>query len=188
MPVRDPLQSKGTVFRSYVETLRRKGWLEDVKQRTTAETKGLIEHLPLASVWMDTTPSDDLLAALAAAHGLDACRVLGHDAIEGPLMVFLKPIVRGVMRIVGTTPHALYEHLDRIITLSAKPYSATYERLGDKSGRVTLLPGRPITEPGWHLWRGILGVAFDLCRVEGVVDLPIPSPDKTSFSVLVRWH
>ncbi len=183
----DVMQTKGTVFRSYLQVLRGMGAYDDVFAKLPAQAQALFQNPPTASQWIDTAIMDQILQSLEVARSPQAVFELGKKTILGPQLVFLKPMIRGVFAVMGANPHHLLGRANSIVMLTSKGTTLSYANTGDKRGIMSVQSVRATPVVAAQLWAGIITAALELCKANGEVVIAGQSADLSVLTLEVSW-
>ncbi len=182
------MQSKGSIFRGYLDALTNVGLLDEVKRRVPPATQALIEQPPLVSSWIDSAHNDALVEVYVALRGDEACADLGYFIITKSISAIVRPVLSGIVSILGASPHAVLSRVDMVASNHMRPLSFTYARLGDRSCELTMKVVDPLPAAGFPVWRGVLRYVFDICKVSGTIAPPRVADDRRSARFFAEWQ
>jgi hypothetical protein len=184
-------QLKGSVMAGYTRYLRERAWLEEVCAEVSPETAALLRTPPLAISWVDTVHARSVLDAVETLRGLDEVRRLGAVSLNEGVLKLMRPVLSGLVRATGASPHAIFGQIETAIRLAARGYVARYHEHGDHSGAVELT-SRGVADSRAGLiggWEAAFQSVLELTGVRGSVHLQgyeQRGPDTHSTFVL-RW-
>lgn len=182
---------KGAVVRGIATCVRARGILERVCARLDAPRAALLREPPLPGAWVTVRDLDALCVAISAELGPSNMRDFHRAAIRVGTLPMFEAFIKGLLRLFGATPHAIFSRLPEIHLRSAQGHTLTYERTGERS--CTL---RSMYEGAWgpsdallESTRAAADHVFSLCAVAGTVSEGTrePGPGRVVFAWEVRW-
>lgn len=167
-------ESKASMFRGYIDALRRAGLFEAVRARVSPDFARTLDHPPPSSVWIPARDTDQLILAIEAAGGLAAVRKLSRDAVLLGLVPVLRGAIEAFLRLFGATPTTLLARISQLTSTSSRGVSYEYESTGDCSAVIVArYPSRrnmPIAL--FVAAAGGFEAIYELCGVQGKVSDP----------------
>ena len=133
---------------------------------------------------MPLEPFDDVTEALSGLGGEELVRRLGrlgaHAAVVAPVRLLLKGL--GALAVA---PHALLSRVDAVTRRQSRGISATYRRIGSRSGEVRLAYAGDRDIPRSRLvgMAGRFEALLELTGAEGGVGEPVVERRGASFRV-----
>jgi hypothetical protein len=187
-PGPDPVKVSGAVVEAYGKALLEMGVWDRLAPHLTAEQLKLLQKPPLALTMVESRDVDPIIEAVSRTLGDDAVVELGARAVRSGLMRFLGPMIRGTTQLFGATPASLLSNLGRISSLNVSGVGLRWEDTSERAGRLHLSYPRPTARPNFSIWRGSVGVVFELCNTFGIVGAPQVSADGTACTLEVGWE
>jgi hypothetical protein len=165
---------KASVVRGYAAVLRREGLLEPVCARVSPEVEQLLRHPPPATAWVDGRLTEQITLAVADVGGATAPRRLLRLASQESLIPLMMPLIKGLLRVFGVTPHTLYKRLNDTLKFSNRGCEASYRVEGVRAGtvRYRMLYRRNVPIAVFHGVAGGLEAVLAICDVMGTVSEP----------------
>jgi hypothetical protein len=186
-----PYQIKGYVLRGFVSELARRRLTGAVLERVSAAARDALGAPPPATAWVDGALLIEIEVAIEAIAGVDMVRQISHDAVLGGVTAALRPIVQGVLRLFGASPHSILERITLIATASNRGLEFTYSRLDERSGELvmTFPSGRNVPTAIFEGLAGALSSAFETCGVTPTIPSPelLPTARRNSARFHLTW-
>ena len=187
-----PRQGVGSFFRALVGFVDEKGLRTPVWEAVSPETRALIDDPPRPLAFIPSKPIDEIEAAL---HRITSEQVLVDCglACARPLgWSLLAPVLHVAFTLFGPSPAPILGNLDRFFSLVTRGISFQWsESEPDRSGIVTAtFQGDGTPEAAYHVLRGSLLFAFEVCGIVGQVGPPEVVESSPSASVVryaVKW-
>jgi hypothetical protein len=180
---------KATAFRNYIAVIEKLGVMAQVLSRVLPETRQLIESPPLPATWMDAGPIEDMISALVAVRGVDVVRSVTRAGQEAAGLVILRPILSGLLRLFGGTPHTLFSRYGELTKTALRGVGFEWVNETPRSGRLTVI--FPMGNMPRHAFVGMESgceLALEFCKVPGGVVSPSEiSADGARGVIRIRW-
>ena len=186
-----PRQGIGTFFRNIVDFIAERGCKTEVLERVSPETRALWDKPPGWLSWVPSVHIDELEAAFLEIAGRDLTVELGRVCSQNLGTTVVRPVLRMAFLLLGQSPSAVFENLDKFFVLVTRGISFSYAEESSNSGVVTARfdgPGTP--EAAYHVLQGSLQFIFELCGVSGEVgpaEVLESTPGGASVRYRVRW-
>ncbi len=179
---------KGSIFRAHLKVLERDQKLETIRARVSPATQRLLQSPPLASSWMESPPLDEIVEQIELLEGMDGIRRMAEETLRLEMSGLLTPMVRGVMRIIGTSPHSLFSRMNDLVRTVIQDVEYSWSKTGEKSGVQLVRYPTAKNVPMRTFIGGIAGQknTLNLCNVEGTVDDPVRR-SQNSAEFVIRW-
>lgn len=180
------------MVRGIVSALRSRGLVERVCARLDPARAALVRTPPVASAWVLLRDADAVCEAVSLEVGPGALREFHRAAIRAELLPLFEPFVRGLLRLFGASPHAIFSRLPEVHARAAQGHSLEYERTGERSCVLrseyvgAFAAGPALLEST----RAAADVIFDLCDTRGTVSETIRAEGpgaRTQFRWDLRW-
>jgi hypothetical protein len=191
-PNRERFALKGSAYRGYALVLRRDQRMEAVCARLPPATAALLRDPPPSTAWIDYVHLRDLSQLVAEMYGIEYWAQVAYESTRDSMMPLLRTVVEGVLRLFGATPHTLFSRMHDSSSLTTRGFRATYTRLGDNSGEVTIAyPGHDDVPHAMSFasGRSMLQITCELCGRTGSWDPPekLPVSAGCAYRFRVRW-
>lgn len=151
----------------------------------------MTEQLPLDSSWIGTEEIEELAIAVHALHGPEGVRRMARESLNQSVIPLLKIVIEGFIRLFGATPATLLSRMGHMTASTAKGVEYVWTSTGPNSGTLLIVyPGRKQVPIEMFIGTaGSLETTFDLCRVRGRVEDPVPSPAHPGYgaTIAIRW-
>ena len=180
-------QMIGSVFRGYVDALKKRGWVDEVLPRLSPDAAALVRSPPFPLRWLDFKSSDEVTGAIHELKGPQAVRDFLHDVLRDSVGPLLRPLISSFLSIVGGGPETLFSRMDSFAPPIIKGTSFRWTSTGPESGELELTHGQPLSLPAWLAWEGTLLFAYDVTKKQGTVSETRVSPDGLTGTIAVRW-
>jgi hypothetical protein len=188
----DPVQqaSKASMFRGYVDVLRRDRLLDRVRARVSADVAHMLDQPPPASAWIPWRQTDEVMLAIEAVGGIATVRNVSRDAVLVGLVPVLRVAVEGFLRLFGATPSTLLTRMGQLTSNSSRGVEYEYVATSDRSGEMLVrYPSR--RDMPLALFAAAAGgfeAVYELCRVRGTVSDPEILADGMRNAVRLRFR
>lgn len=190
-PFTTTTQIKGTVLRGYVQALDRLGWRAAVREKLSPSTRALLDSPPLDSAWVSATPFEELAVVVGSLHGPTGVRRAARESVNSAVVPVLEVIIKGFLRLFGASPATLYARMGQMTASTVRGIEYHWTARDERSGSMLIAyPGRADVPIEMFIGSaGSLEVAFDLCRVRGRVEDPVPSPAHPGYgaTLAISW-
>jgi hypothetical protein len=200
-----PRQGLGTLFRALVEFVAQQGEAEEgggqsagatsvreqVRARVSPQTLALMDNPPSSLAWMDSTPIDELEAAVGEVLGDEALLDFGAKVSRLFGLGMMQPVIRAAFLLFGQSPAAVFANLDRFFTLATRGLSFRWTATGDGQGVVEARfdgPGTP--HAAYIVLQGSLGFVYEISGTVGEISQPEVVESTAAGAIvryLVRW-
>jgi hypothetical protein len=129
---------KAASLRAHIKWLVRENKLEAVLARVPPSIAALARDPPLASTWMDAQLIEPLMVALAELEGTQAVLRMSREELRADLMLPLRGMIAGVLRLFGTSPASVYAHMNDMVKTSVRGMDFRFERQFDRAGLMVV--------------------------------------------------
>jgi len=183
-----PRQGLGTFFRNILDFIYERGRKAEVLERVSPQTRALCDAPPGWLSWVPSVHIDELEAAFLEVAGREQTVELGRVCSQNLGTTVVRPVLRMAFLLLGQSPAAVFENLDRFFSLVTRGINFTYSPQTSRSGEVVARfegPGTP--EAAFHVLQGSLQFIFELCGVSGQVD-PAQMAESTPAGATVRYR
>ena|SRR5438105_254370 len=177
---------KGKAFRAHLNYLRDGGRFHQVRALVSPEIAAIMDHPPLPSAWVEGKIQEAIRDGVYELEGAVGVLRMARAAIDREMLPFFFPVLRGIMRMVGTSPATLFARLEDIIRSSCQGIDFRYTALSERSGvmNVAYHHDRHINEIGLLTVVPSLETVFRVCAVAGTVGEPeILGPREARFQL-----
>lgn len=166
---------KASVFRAHLKWLEQEGKLAAVRAKMTPATAALADSPPLASTWMSSEHVDELVEHIETLEGLDGVRRLSHDTLQRELGGILIPMVKNVMRIIGTSPPTLYKRMPDLVKTVVQDVEYIWTEGTKTSGTLTVryTNGKNVPIRTFVSGMAALEKILEVCNKTGTVGEPV---------------
>jgi hypothetical protein len=182
-----PRETTAMVARSFREALVALGWFDRIRGGASAEVKELLDRPPLPIGWISSQLMDAFFDAMGAALTRQEIRKLGYQSVKGGIGPVLQPILRGIASMSGSTPAAIFSHMDRITKVVVKGTEFKWASQSPTSGLLQLVSVEGLPAPSYPAFEGTFQFAFDVCRTTGEVGVFTVSEDRKTGEVAISW-
>jgi hypothetical protein len=181
-------QVKGVVVRTYVKYLEREGRMAAVLERLSPAEAATLRNPPLPGTWVDAMVLENVSGAIFELDGLAALRRLSRTTINEGMLPTLRPMIQGIMRLIGVSPSSLFSRLNDVVKTSCKGIDYQWTSTGDRSGKMEVRYDTTRAVPAHAFITGAasLEAVLELCSVKGVVSEPeLLGPNRGRYTI--RW-
>jgi len=181
---------KGTVVRGFVRYLDKTGRLHSVMANVPPETHQLMVNPPVATTWVSGKHSIAIIDAVGAETDAATVREMTRAAV-GTLIELLQAPLRGILRLFGASPHAMYERASLIMGTSWRGYEYRYEHLAERAGRIELRSsGVRESLMSGESWAAGFEQLLDICSAKGEVKVEtvVMVGSDSVVTLLVAWR
>jgi len=176
-----------TLFRGYIVSLKKMGWLPAVRERVSPEVVELIDRPPFPTQWINVRAHEEVMAALGELAGDPALRQLGYEASRDACGPIITPIIRTLMAISGASPATIFAKLGRISAVVLRGSSFLYTPRSPASGTLEIRIDDPAPRASFVCWEGALASAYDLTDVKGSVAPCVTQPGGCAATYELQW-
>jgi hypothetical protein len=166
--------------------LRDEGLLEPLRAKLSPQTAALLTRPPLPTAWIAAPQMDELYACIAGLRGEDAVRAMALDAVRRSLGTLLRPLLSMYMKLAGSTPRAIFAHMPALAALFIKGVAFEWTPTGPSSGELFIGYANAPPLALFHLWKGMLEFAFELCQTNGEIAFHV-APRGTAARFAILW-
>jgi hypothetical protein len=166
---------KASIFRAHLKWLQSEGSYEAVRAKVSPATGKLMDAPPLASSWMESAPLDDIVEQIELLDGLDGVRRVASMTLRDQIHPFMEPMIRGIMRVIGTAPPTIYKRLGDLVKTVIQEVEYQWTSTGPTSGMLNVKYPRGHNVPMRTFISGIAGfekILF-MCGSVGTVADPV---------------
>jgi hypothetical protein len=165
-----PRQGIGTFFRNVVDFISNDTRKDEVLERVSPETRALFDKPPGWLSWVPSIHIDELESAFMSVAGRPATVEMGRACSQNLGTTLVQPVLRIAFLLLGQSPAAVFENLDRFFALVTRGISFSYEATSARSGAVLArFEGPDTPEAAFHVLQGALEFIFELCGISGEV-------------------
>jgi hypothetical protein len=166
---------KASIFRAHLKWLQSEGKHQAVRAKVSPPTGRLLDTPPLASSWMESAPLDEIVEQIEALDGLAGVRRVAAMTLRDQIHPFMEPMVRGILRIIGTSPPAVYKRLGDLVKTVILDVEYQWTQSGVKSGTLNVKYPRGQNVPLRTFISGIAGFEkiLVMCGAHGTVADPV---------------
>lgn len=159
-------------MRGFVAYIRERGWTDDVLQRVPPSACAIIETPPLPTEWVFARDMAAIADAVQHIAGLEAVHEMGHQATQRGLFALMQPVLRGILRVFGRTPAAVFAKADLVMQRSSRGYEFAYEPRSERSGTIRIT-SEDLREDAasCEIWAGGYEAVYAVCDVTGRVSV-----------------
>lgn len=167
---------KGAVIIHLREHLEHEGMLSAVRAKLPAEWSAALDADVFATDWIDLRAFGALAYALAQVRSTQFVFDTMHTITRTRSIPRVQPIIGGLARIFGLTPHTLLNRANLINQATVRAVDAQWTAAGATSGTLRLRfesecdahkPWSLVSDATMHAWAGTLQTIFDVCSIEG---------------------
>ena len=183
-----PRQGLGTFFRNILDFIYERGRKAEVLRRVSPQTRALCDAPPGWFSWVPSAHIDELESAFLEVAGREQTVELGRVCSQNLGTTVVRPVLRMAFLLLGQSPAAVFENLDRFFCLVTRGITFTYGTETSRSGVVVARFDGPDTpEAAFHVLQGSLQFIFELCGVSGEVG-PAQVGESTPAGATVRYR
>jgi len=165
-----PRQGIGTFFRNVVDFVSNHAGKDEVLARVSPQTRALYEKPPGWLSWVPSVHIDELEAAFLSIAGRDATVEMGRACSRSLGTTLVQPVVRIAFLLLGQSPAAIFENLDRFFALVTRGITFSYTAAAPRAGSVLAhFDGPDTPEAAFHVLQGALEFIFEMCGISGQV-------------------
>ncbi len=181
-------QLKASTLRAYLKELSRRGWLHAVLGAIDPEARLVLEAPPPASSWMDASPVEELMAAIALRYGEESLRDFSRESNK-ELIPYLKPILEGMLRLFGTSPATLLARMPLLTRSSIQGCEFGWTQKSPTEGvcEVRFAHKKRMPKRTFVPFVGSYELILELCGKKGKVSPREIFPDGTGANYRVSW-
>jgi hypothetical protein len=183
-----PLRARAILLIACRRWLEQRDALAEVLRRLPEPQRGLLDKPPVRTDWLACEVFEEIYQTIAGLHGVEAVRELGHEATRDSLAgTILKPIIEVLVRL-NMPPSGLFSRLNLSIRASMRGVTTDYRATDDTSGVLTARYAKPLPPMVQQCSLGALRYVYELCRVEGTVNLLSIEDDRRLARIAVAWQ
>jgi hypothetical protein len=166
---------KASILRAHIKWLQSEGRLEAVRAKVSEPTAKVMDDPPLASSWMESAPLDEIVEQIEVLDGLAGVRRVTAMTLHEQVHRVVEPMIRGIMRIIGTSPHTLYKRLNELLKTVILDVEYQWTPTGDNAGTLSVRYLRGQNVPMRTFICGIAGFekVLNMCGAAGTVSDPV---------------
>lgn len=187
----DPLGRRSfsrSVFRSFVDELRRTGIFDQVRAQSSATLAPLLDDPRRGPGWIDAAPFDEIGAAVCALRGRDSVRALGYHLMKsGGVVAMLEPIIHLSLAVLGGDPASLLSKAHLMASVFSRGSELSWVPSTPAAGSMRIRCDEALPELSWAPWEGTFMYGFDLTGTRGEIAQARPAADQRSCEIEVRW-
>src|SRR5262249_42342659 len=152
----------------------RRNLTRDIIARVSPAAQDAISEPPPSSSWVDGALLIEIEVAIEALVGIPMARQISRDAVNRGAMVALRPIVEGLLRVFGVSPHTILQRIALIATASNRGLEFSYSRIAEHRGELiaTMPTRRNVPSAIFEGLAGALSAAFENCGVVAKISTP----------------
>jgi hypothetical protein len=179
----------GSVIRSQIEQLRKAGLYEQALERVAPEARKYLEKPPLSLARIPPLTEYEIWRVIGETKGAQGAKDMGYQLMGEPMGLLIRPILKSILAMMGSTPHSLYSNLPTITAAAATNQTFVYEKKGPTNGTLSItVPTAPGSEWFFFAWEGMLAFAFELCQVKGEVWPHETKDDGRTAIFRIKWE
>lgn len=185
-----PRQGLGAFFHALLEFVEKRGLLQQVRDGVSPQTRELIDRPPRAMGFIDSTPIDEVEAALAALVPGEALVECGLACARPLGWLLLQPVLRLAFQFFGQSPEPLFGNLDMFFSLVVRGIAFSFERKGKGGAVLARFAGGDLPEASFQVLRGTLFFVFEASGTTGDIGAPQvveSTPAGTTVRYQVSW-
>jgi hypothetical protein len=188
MPGKAGYEVKGSLVRAYTKQIDQLGILPAVLHLVTPETRQQMEDLPLVSAWIDAAVIEEMIAAVESLRGTEAVRTVTRLGQETGVMPLIKPVVVGMLRLFGTSPHTLLSRFSQFTRNNVRGMAFEWRHDSERSGTLIILfPRQHVPKSAFIGFESGMEIICGLCSVKGNVAPTEISRDGATGTLHVSW-
>jgi hypothetical protein len=178
----------GSTFRAYLNGLDALGLRPVVRLMVPEHVKRMMDTPPPPTAWVEGDELPLLFKAVVRVQGLEGMRALGYEATRGTTGRFLKPLMQMTLAKHGSSPAALFTHLDPLCRSLFEGLEFQYRPDGKRSGRLQVRSRYALGPASWAAWEGSLRILFEECGVSTGSISPSQIAEEGHLATMrVRW-
>ena len=180
-------QVTGSLFRGYVDVLKKQGRLAEVRTRLSPGVVALIDKPPFPLRWIDANAIDEIAAVLYGLHGPEVVRAFHCQVVRDSLGPLLRPLISTLTAMFGASPDTLLSRFDAFAPSVIKGSKFQWTTTGPTSGQLTLSHDSRLSLGSWAGWEGTVLFTLDITGTEGTVSPTRISADGCIGVIDIDW-
>jgi hypothetical protein len=182
-------RTKGSIFRAHLKWLQQEGKLETVRLKVSSPTQRMMDDPPLASSWIDSPPLDEIMEQIEVLDGLEGVRRVSMMTLRDQISGFMVPMVRGIMRVIGTSPATLYKRMGDLVRTVMQDVEYQWTPTGGNAGTLNVKYPRGHNVPMRTFVAAVPGFenTLELCGATGTVSEPVRR-GTNSADFHIKWQ
>jgi hypothetical protein len=158
---------KGRIIRTFVDHLRWAGLFERVREQVPPGTQAVMDRPPERGEWSDAYHLRYMIEAVGVLEGASAVRRMSRESTTQWWLLFVRPIVQGMMRVFGGSPGTLLSRVDLLTREFSVGHKFEYSEIGQNAGRFEVHSPMPATPMSGEAWAAACESVLDFCGVTG---------------------
>ncbi|MBS2023555.1 MAG: hypothetical protein JST92_14210 [Deltaproteobacteria bacterium] len=166
-----PRRALGSFFRTLCAFVDKHRLGSVVRSKVSPATIKMMDNLPFAFRWVDSTAIDEIEAVLCEVGGPSLCRDLGMELSRSLGGTVVQPVLRAAFFLFGETPESVFGNLDRFFSPTVQGITFVWTPADGRTGLVrATFEGPDCPDGAVHALQGSLQWVFDeLLRKPGRV-------------------
>ena len=182
-----PLRARAILLIACRRWLESRNALEPILQKLPPAERALLAEPPLRTRWLGCEVFEEIYQTIAGVHGVEAVREMGHEATRDSLAgTILKPFIEVLVKL-NMSPAGMFSRLNLSIRASMRGVTTDYRVTDEKSGIVIARYAKPLPPMVQQCSLGALRYVYELCRVDGTVNLLSLEDDRRLARIAVAW-
>jgi serine/threonine-protein kinase len=179
---------KGSLVRAYVQQIEQLGFLAEVLDAVPKDTRKLLVDPPLHNAWIDASVIEEMICAVEQLRGLETVRVVTQRGQELGLMPLMRPVVVGMLRLFGASPHTLLSRFTQFSKNNVRGMAFAWTHESDRAGTLTIqFPRKNVPYSAYVGFESAMFIICELCSVKAnVVETEISS-DGATGTLRLSW-
>jgi serine/threonine-protein kinase len=179
---------KGSLVRAYMQQIEQLGISPSVTSLVTEETRRQMHEPPLHNAWVDAFVIEDMINAVESVRGIEGVRMVTKAGQENGIMPLLKPVVVGMLRLFGMSPHTLLSRFSQFTKTNVRGMEFEWTRESDRAGTLRIqFPRKHIPQSAYVGFESGLQIICELCSVTGTVEETVISRDGSWGTIHLTW-
>lgn len=180
-------ETAALIVRGYCSALADRDVLAKVREVAPPAVQKVLDQPPLPIGWVPSELMDAFFGAMGKVLTLAEVRAIGYTSVRDNIGPILRPILRGLLRVFGTTPASIFGHFDKVTAIMIRGMKFEWKSGGPTSGTMTLLSPAPMPDATYAGFEGAFLFAFDVCSVKGTVGESRVTQEGCRADVDISW-
>ncbi len=151
-----------------VNAVRDAGMLEAILVGLPTDLRSAFTRPALQS-WWDAGFGEHLVLAVYGQFGERAVEQVGYGVVVETMGPLVMPQIQALLQTGGSAPATLFAHIGEFIATAVRPVTASWTKVGEKSGQLKIQYPKPVRKGIPILWRGAIRYVFEITQSEGKV-------------------
>jgi serine/threonine-protein kinase len=179
---------KGSIVRAYTQQIEQLGILAAVLDKVPPEIRRQMEDPPLHNVWLDASVIEEMITAVESVRGIEGVRTVTRLGQELGLMPIMRPVVVGMLRLFGTSPHTILSRFTQFSKNNVRGMAFEWTRDSDRAGTLSIqFPRKNVPHSAYVGFESAMHIICGLCSVKPTVEATKIGGDGSTGLLHVSW-